>query len=104
MSEDLNRLDATEQARIETELIKCRVLAAKIANELRNKDSQLPKGRCRYSQHGERLGGAEPLAPPIIRVPARPTLSGRARFTEDADGQTQKQEIGRTQGEASYFG
>jgi hypothetical protein len=37
MSDELDRLDATEKARIGAALNRCRVLAAKIANELRNK-------------------------------------------------------------------
>ena len=37
MSDKTSGLDATEKARIGATLIRCRVLAAKIANELRNK-------------------------------------------------------------------
>jgi hypothetical protein len=37
MSDDFDGLDATEKAAIRATLIRCRVLAAKIANELRNK-------------------------------------------------------------------
>ena len=37
MSDEFNSLDATEKAAIRATLIRCRVLAAKIANELRNK-------------------------------------------------------------------
>ena len=37
MSDEFDDLDATEKAGIEAALIRCRVLAAKIANELRNK-------------------------------------------------------------------
>ena len=37
MSDEFNGLDATEKAAIRAALIRCRVLAAKIANELRNK-------------------------------------------------------------------
>jgi hypothetical protein len=37
MSDEFNGLDATEKAGIEAMLIRSRVLAAKIANELRNK-------------------------------------------------------------------
>ena len=37
MSHEFDGLDATEKAGIEAALIRCRVLAAKIANELRNK-------------------------------------------------------------------
>ena len=37
MSDEFDRLDATENAAIRAALIRCRVLAAKIANELRNK-------------------------------------------------------------------
>jgi len=37
MSDAFDSLDATEKAAIRATLIRCRVLAAKIANELRNK-------------------------------------------------------------------
>ena len=37
MSDEFDRLDATEKAAIAAVLNRCRVLAAKIANELRNK-------------------------------------------------------------------
>jgi hypothetical protein len=37
MSDEFDNLDATEKAAIRATLIRCRVLAAKIANELRNK-------------------------------------------------------------------
>ena len=37
MSDEFDSLDATEKAAIRAALIRCRVLAAKIANELRNK-------------------------------------------------------------------
>ena len=37
MSHEFDGLDATEKAGIRAALIRCRVLAAKIANELRNK-------------------------------------------------------------------
>ena len=37
MSDGFDSLDATEKAAIRATLIRCRVLAAKIANELRNK-------------------------------------------------------------------
>ena len=37
MSDELDSLDATEKAAIRATLIRCRVLAAKIANKLRNK-------------------------------------------------------------------
>jgi hypothetical protein len=37
MSHDFDRLDAIEPAGVGAELNRCRVLAAKIANELRNK-------------------------------------------------------------------
>jgi hypothetical protein len=37
MSDEFDGLDATRKAGIEATLIRCRVLAAKIANELRNK-------------------------------------------------------------------
>jgi hypothetical protein len=37
MFDEFNSLDATEKAAIRATLIWCRVLAAKIANELRNK-------------------------------------------------------------------
>ena len=37
MSDELASLDATEKAAIRATLMRCRVLAAKIANELRNK-------------------------------------------------------------------
>jgi len=37
MSNEFDGVDATEKARIGATLIRCRVLAAKIANELRNK-------------------------------------------------------------------
>ena len=37
MSDEFDSLDATEKAGIRATLIRCRVLAAKIANELRNK-------------------------------------------------------------------
>ena len=37
MSDAFDGLDATEMAAIRATLIRCRVLAAKIANELRNK-------------------------------------------------------------------
>jgi hypothetical protein len=37
MSDELDGLDATEKAGIEAALNRCRVLAAKIANELRKK-------------------------------------------------------------------
>ena len=37
MSDEFDGLDATEKAGIEAALIRCRVLAAKIANKLRNK-------------------------------------------------------------------
>jgi hypothetical protein len=37
MSDAFDTLDATEKAAIRGALIRCRVLAAKIANELRNK-------------------------------------------------------------------
>jgi hypothetical protein len=37
MSDEFDGLDATEKAGIRATLIRCRVLAAKIANELRNK-------------------------------------------------------------------
>ena len=37
MSDEFDGLDATEKAGIGTELNRCRALAAKIANELRNK-------------------------------------------------------------------
>ena len=37
MSHEFDALDATEKAGIEAALIRCRALAAKIANELRNK-------------------------------------------------------------------
>src|SRR5262249_25506866 len=37
MSDEFDSLDATEKAGIGAMLIRCRVLAAKIANELRNK-------------------------------------------------------------------
>ena len=37
MSDEFDGLDATEKAAIRAALIRCRVLAAKIANELRNK-------------------------------------------------------------------
>ena len=37
MSDEFDGLDATEMAAIRATLIRCRVLATKIANELRNK-------------------------------------------------------------------
>jgi hypothetical protein len=37
MSDEFGSLDVIEKAAVETELNRCRVLAAKIANELRNK-------------------------------------------------------------------
>ena len=37
MSDEFDSLNATERAGIRSTLIRCRVLAAKIANELRNK-------------------------------------------------------------------
>ena len=37
MSDEFDDLEATEKAGIEAALIRCRALAAKIANELRNK-------------------------------------------------------------------
>ena len=37
MSDEFDSLDATEKAAIRAALIRCRVLAAQIANELRNK-------------------------------------------------------------------
>jgi len=37
MSDEFDSLNATEKAAIRATLIRCRVLAAKIANELRNK-------------------------------------------------------------------
>jgi hypothetical protein len=37
MSDEFDNLDVIEKAAVETELNRCRVLAAKIANELRNK-------------------------------------------------------------------
>jgi len=37
MSDEFDSLDVIEKAAMETELNRCRVLAAKIANELRNK-------------------------------------------------------------------
>jgi hypothetical protein len=37
MSDEFDGLDATEKAGIGAALIRCRALAAKIANELRNK-------------------------------------------------------------------
>ena len=37
MSDEFDSLDATEKVAIRATLIRCRVLAAKIANELRNK-------------------------------------------------------------------
>jgi len=37
MSDEFDSLDASEKAAIRSTLIRCRVLAAKIANELRNK-------------------------------------------------------------------
>ena len=37
MSHEFDGLDTTEKAAIRAALIRCRVLAAKIANELRNK-------------------------------------------------------------------
>ena len=37
MSDEFDRLDATEKAGIGTALYRCRALAAKTANELRNK-------------------------------------------------------------------
>ena len=40
MSDAFDSLDATEKAAIRATLIRCRVLAAKIANELRNKKPQ----------------------------------------------------------------
>ena len=42
MSDEFESLDATEKAGIRAELNRCRVLAAKIANELRNKSDQPP--------------------------------------------------------------
>ena len=40
MSDEFDSLDATEKAAIRATLIRCRVLAAKIANELRNKRAE----------------------------------------------------------------
>ena len=40
MSREFEGLDATEKAGIGATLIRCRVLAAKIANELRNKEPE----------------------------------------------------------------
>jgi len=40
MSHEFDDLDATEKAAIEATLIRCRAIAAKIANELRNKKPQ----------------------------------------------------------------
>jgi hypothetical protein len=37
MSDEFDSLDVIEKAAVESALIRCRVLAAKIANELRNK-------------------------------------------------------------------
>ena len=37
MSDEFDSLDATEKAALRATLIRCRALAAKIANELRNK-------------------------------------------------------------------
>jgi hypothetical protein len=37
MSDEFDSLDVIEKAAVKTELNRCRVLAAKIANELRNK-------------------------------------------------------------------
>ena len=37
MSDEFDSLDVIEKAAVETELNRCRALAAKIANELRNK-------------------------------------------------------------------
>ena len=41
MSDEFDSLDANEKAGIRATLIRCRVLAAKIANELRNKKPEL---------------------------------------------------------------
>ena len=41
MSHEFDGLDATEKSGILSTLIRCRVLAAKIANELRNKKPEL---------------------------------------------------------------
>ena len=41
MSDEFDSLDASEKAAIRSTLIRCRVLAAKIANELRNKKPEL---------------------------------------------------------------
>jgi hypothetical protein len=40
MSDEFEGLDATEKARIGTALNRCRALATKIANELRNKETE----------------------------------------------------------------
>jgi hypothetical protein len=40
MSDEFDGLDATEKAGIGTTLNRCRALAAKIANELRNKETE----------------------------------------------------------------
>jgi hypothetical protein len=40
MSDEFDNLDANEKAAVESTLIRCRVLAAKIANELRDKEPE----------------------------------------------------------------
>jgi hypothetical protein len=40
MSDEFDSLDANEKAAVESTLYRCRVLAAKIANQLRNKEPE----------------------------------------------------------------
>src|SRR5262249_41903021 len=48
MSDEFEGLDATEKAGIRAALIRCRVLAAKIANDLRNKRPSTSLTSCRW--------------------------------------------------------
>ena len=55
MSDEFDGLDATEKAGIGAALNRCRVLAAKIANVLRNKNPNTSLTGCRWQTFTPRL-------------------------------------------------
>ena len=79
MLDDFDDLDPNEKAGVGAELNRCRALAAKIANELRNKRPEHFVDKVAMAdihasleraadgpQHGEGFAGAGPSASPII--------------------------------------
>ena len=83
MSHEFDGLDTTEKAGIRSTLIRCRVLAAKIANELRNKRPEHFVDKLSLADFHDPLEHAADVLgqsrPPVENTPAPAEKGSQAR-------------------------